>query len=447
MVRKNFCTFAPSNKCVVVIMRRLIIIVSVVNLFYMGLYAVEAPIIWHCSDSLITIPTEDTISWADDYTVFAVLRSLHKDSSDCLWSIMEDDTVVSAVLTDGVYLRSTGILHSHSSRDFSKWCIYAYHTGIRLDSTKNHTLRLGEQIVLRQDSSGLVSDTLHARIETEEFAYFGNHVLQQTSAMFQTYLALKYGITLDHAPYLSSYGDTLWHPLLDEDYYHRIIGIGNDTVHGWQNLYSCSKEDAALLIATDTLKPNEYILLGDDGGDMEWRHETIEEFAVHRQWRLRTHTRQPLRLTAVVQLPSIATGVRMTVRSELNGQSSAIRPDSVHGDSICYFTLTNLDSITHLSVSGIVLDPLQNRNDRWNDIGSDNRNISYDPQTGTVVIDGYPENQLFDLYLYSATGQYITTLTSCNPVNVSVFPQTVAYVEIIADNQIVGAIPIPTNMY
>ena len=428
-------------------MRRLTIIISLVNLFYMGLYAIEIPIIWHFSDSLIAMPKVDTISWTDEYTVFAVVRSCNADSTECLWSIAEDDTVASAVLTDGVYLRSTGILHSHASRDFSKWCIYAYHTGIRMDSTKNHTLRLGEQIVSRQDSSGRVNDTLHARIQTEEFAYHGSHVPRQTSAMFQTYLGLKYGITLDYAPYLSCHGDTLWHPLIDEDYYHRIIGIGNDTVYGWQSLYSCSKEDAALLIAADSLKPNEYILLGDDGGDMEWRHETIEEFAVHRKWRLHTHTRQPLRLTAVVQLPSVATGVRMTVRSELNGQLSAIRPDSVHGDSICYFTLTNLDSITHLSVSGIVLDPLRNRDDRLNDTASGNGIISYDPQTGTIMIDGYPENQLFDLYLYSATGQYITTLTSRNPVNVSGFPQTVAYVEIIADNQIVGAIPIPTNMY
>ena len=419
-------------------------------LIFLGILSVSAstlPDFWHHPDSMITMPLEDSVSWTDEYTIFSVVRSIYKNSTECLWCITEDDTVISAVLTDGVYLHSAGILHSRTPRDFSQWCIYAYHSGIRLDSTKSHTFRLGEQVVLRQDSAGLVSDTLHARIETEEFAYYGSHVPRQASAMFQTYLALKYGITLDYAPYISCLGDTLWHPIADEDYYHHIIGVGNDTVHGWQSLQSQSKEDVALLITIDSLIPNEYVLVGDDGGEMEWRHETIDEFSLHRHWLLRSHTHHPLRLAATIVLPSMATDVRMIAKSEIDGHISAIPPDSVKGDSICYFTLTGLDSVSHLSVSGIVLDPLQNRNDRWNDTDSVNGTISYDPQTGTITIDGYPESQLFDLYLYSATGQYITTLTSRNPVNVSVFPQTVAYVEITADNQIVGAIPIPSNIY
>ena len=77
-------------------------------------YPIVYPDVWLRADTLISIPSEDSISRTDDYTVFSVVRSLYKDSTECLWSLVEDDTVISAVLTDGVFLRSTGILHSKS---------------------------------------------------------------------------------------------------------------------------------------------------------------------------------------------------------------------------------------------------------------------------------------------------------------------------------------------
>ena len=316
-------------------------------------YPIVYPDVWLRADTLISIPSEDSISRTDDYTVFSVVRSLYKDSTECLWSLVEDDTVISAVLTDGVFLRSTGILHSRTSNDFSKWCIYAYHSGIRMDSTKNHVLRLGEQIVPSQHSTDMVSDTLHAQIESEEFAYFGSRVPLLTSAKFQTYLALKYGITLDNAPYVSCLGDTLWHPIDDENYYHRVIGIGYDTIYGWKSLRSRSKEDIAMIIMADSLMPNEYVLVGDDDGEMEWRYETIGEFSLQRHWRMRSHTRHLLHTCAIVALPSAATNVRMTVRSEIDGHILTIYPDSIHGDSTCYFTLTNLETPREYSSLGV----------------------------------------------------------------------------------------------
>ena len=98
-----------------------------------------------------------------------------------------------------------------------------------MDSTKTHSLRLGKQVVYRQDSIGLVTDTLPAAIEVEEIAYFGRNVPLPVSGAFQTYLALKYGITLDYAPYLSHAGDTLWYLRVAADFYSHVLGIRSDS--------------------------------------------------------------------------------------------------------------------------------------------------------------------------------------------------------------------------
>ena len=53
---------------------------------------------------------------------------------------------------------------------------------------------------------------------------------------------------------------------------------------------------------------------------------------------------------------------------------------------------------------------------------------------------------MFDLFLYNNAGQFLTTTSSRNPVNVTILPQTVSYIEIMASGQIVGSVSIPIQM-
>lgn len=426
-------------------MRKILLSTCALLLLYLGLWASETPDIWYRPDSLISLPQEDSIPWTDEYTVFAVLRSLEADSTECLWSFSENDTTSLAVLSNGIYIPA-GVIRARNPRDFSKWCIYAYYSGIKMDSTKNHTLRLGEQVVCRQDSSGLVYDTLHARIALEEFVYFNERVPKLQTDMFQTYLALKYGITLDYAPYLSCYGDTLWHPDADEYYYHRIIGIGNDSIHGWYGLSSASKEHAALHIQADSLNYGEYMIVGDNGGELEWRQETVDEYTLQRRWRLRTHLGHSPVVHAMLTLPSVA-NIRLIAQSEIDGQARIFMPDSVLFDSVYYFTLNHLDTITQLSVCATPPSTEQNRQSQYYDTSYDNGNgIVYDSRSNSISVTGFPDGQVFDLYLYSGVGQFITTISSRNPISVSTLPQIVSYIEIFASGQIVGSITLPIHM-
>ena len=408
------------------------------------------PDVWHRQDTMIQIPFEDSISWTDEYAMYAVIRSLQPDSTECLWSLTEDDTVSFAVLTNGIYIFPFGTISSHNSSDFSHWCVYAYHSGVRIDSTKTHTLRFGEQVVYKRDSSSLLTDTIHAAIEIEEIAYFGRKVPLLVSGSFQTYLALKYGITLDYAPYLSPIGDTLWNPRVDEDFYHHVIGVGNDTLYGWYSNVSETKEEAQMLLSVDTLMPGEYILLGDDGGSLEWSPEPDGLYSLPRIWRMRQSVRygRPISLKLSLSEIGMVDSLRLIVTNENGLLPRFVMPDSIGRDSICYFTIDDAEPVSQIQIHGLPHDPTAHDSplDVTSTNGDSETSIVIDPSGKTIVVNGFPDGQVFFLYLYDNTAKYLSTLSSMSPIDISMLPSSVLYIEIIANNQIIGAVPIPTNI-
>lgn len=398
----------------------------------------QSPEVWYKPDSLIALPQEDSISWTDEYTVFSVVRSLNEDSTnECLWSFSEDDTVSYAVLTKGIYASQAGVLLAYNPRNFSRWCIYAYHSGIHADSTKQHAIKIGEEIILPHDT--MPADTIHARVEMEEIAYYDRNVPKQASAAFQTYLALKYGITLDYAAYISPSSDTLWSPTSDRYYYNHVIGIGNDTVHQWKTHISRSKEETVMHIQTDTLSPGEYILLGDDNGAMDWHPEPDGTHSIQRMWCLRQFVNQPKDLTLSLHLPALsesADSLRLTIL-DTNGMSlQSIRPAELVGDSVYYFHVRRTEPVLYFQLHGVVTHQIQSEEEA-------NANIHYDASNKTIIVTGFPEDQVFVLYLFDNTGKYISRLSSTNPIDITMLPNAVFQIEITTNNQIVGSIPVP----
>ena len=408
------------------------------------LYAKTAPEIWYRPDSLIVIPQEDSVLWTDEYTIFSVVRSTNNES-ECLWSFKESDTVAVAVLTNGIYSTKTGTIRSNNARDFSKWCIFSYHRGIILDINKQYKLSLGEQYVY---TDSMAVDTLHSKIEMEEFAYFKGNVPKLNANAFQSYLALKYGVTLDYAPYISSTADTLWHPVFDEDYYHRVKGIGHDTILNWFNLVSHSKEDSLLYIQSDTLLPNEYVIFGDNDAPLYWQKDFDNDYILQREWRLRRFTSQPNNIMVVLQLAAFdesVDSIQMILKT--NGTEQLIIPDSILPDNQCYFSINTTDTIIHFQFKGkIVNESSFTFEESKQAQNNSNANIFYDTVNQTIVIDGFSENQEFNLYLYDNLGRYITTMTGLNPINVRTFPNTVSYVEIVVENHIIGVLALPMEI-
>ena len=375
---------------------------------------------------------------------------MHDSVAECLWSFAENDTISAAVLTKGIYTPTTGKLLSRNPHDFSRWCVFSYHSGIYADSTKQRTLRLGEQIVF---VDSVTTDTLPAQVEIEEIAYFHGNVPRLTSNAFQTYLALKYGVTLDYAPYISQLGDTLWHPEYDEEFYHHVVGVGNDTVRHWSSHISKSKEDSLFVIHTDTLMPNEYIIMGDDNGSLDWERDFDDTYYIERTWRIKRVASQSKTITLALRLPALGSStdsLRLAVTDAAGILVQTVASDSIVQDSMCYFTLNMTAPVMQFRIKDMLSHEINSAHENADHIQGDNdsdTNIFFEANSQTIVIHGFADEQVFELYLYDNLGRYLSTITSLNPIDVRLLPNMVSYIEILADNQIVGAINIPTTMH
>lgn len=87
--------------------------------------AISASCIWHHPDSLVAMPTEDSLSYFEEYSAYSVVHSTDTTTTSMIWGITENDTLHTGVLTDGIYSHRAGILHSRLQHDFSQWYVYA----------------------------------------------------------------------------------------------------------------------------------------------------------------------------------------------------------------------------------------------------------------------------------------------------------------------------------
>lgn len=102
----------------------------------------------------------------------------------------------------------------------------------------------------------------------------------------ETYLALKYGITLQNKEkYWSSKGEKIWDETYNPAFNHHIIGIAKDTYFGLEQLATTSNEEMDIRWSQSKdqtkLKDQTFVLLGDNGKDKEFDEKSNR---LKRQW-------------------------------------------------------------------------------------------------------------------------------------------------------------------
>lgn len=219
------------------------------------------PTLWHQPDTVIISPAlTDTIAPPTSYTMVMVYQTLQSDTPQPLWKISRSDSISYTVTTHGLSQERTKP-SAHTTVARSTPAIYTLQHTLRTD-TAYHGIYQLHTGAIAPDSSQIV---------LYEAAYFDSRLTKRQSLMFQTYLAIKYGITLDNATYISTRGDTLWHPKTDKIYYHRLQGIGTDNVYPLNAKHSASLEDSLLRVFTASPLPaNTYAIVGDDDAPLHW---------------------------------------------------------------------------------------------------------------------------------------------------------------------------------
>lgn len=273
------------------------------------------------------------------YTVYAVMRSDEPDSSQVLWYLTSGDSVVHGVLSDGVF-SAGGVLRSSQSRDFSRYSIYHCRQSLHPDTAASLSFNLGP------------CDSLPSRIRFDELAYFPRSLTRNENAVFLTLLAIRHGISLTEVPYVTPLLDTLWHPVRDERFCHRITGIGKDSISGLNALESRSCENALVTLRSDNLKEGSYALTGDDDNSLYWNmSDTL--YRLSSTWRIRTHViTAPLTLIVDASLTTKADTLRLALLDEAGWIRTVVQPDSIDAVGRTCFTLqpdtmTDYTFVTH----------------------------------------------------------------------------------------------------
>lgn len=247
------------------------------------------PVVWVRPDTSILSPSLcDTISATTKYTMMMVYKSLQPDVAQQLWKIFRPDSTFYVISTHGLYTESIPLPNKERQPPLSlQACIYTAQHTLTSDTIHNGNYQLYIGAEIPTDST---------RIALYEAAYFPTSLSRKQILFFQTYLALKYGITLNKAHYLSTMGDTLWNAITDKRYYHHIKGIGSDSVYNFYSQKSSSLEDDVLNIScADSLPHNSYVLIGDDNAELDWYAYESTTSMLQRTWQIKTtNNQQPL---------------------------------------------------------------------------------------------------------------------------------------------------------
>ena len=171
-------------------------------------------------------------------------------------------------------LSSTNYLSGSGRNTF----VQALNSGSNTGSNIN-TSTSNNKIGIREDGGGqLVGDVNEILIYTYSLS-----VLEQAKA--ETYLAVKYGITLDNTgggsagDYISTTGDTVWDASLNPSYHNNVIGIGREDIEGLNQKQSHTIDDTTRIYDSNLQVSNaantgglstddSYIVIGDNQGAM-----------------------------------------------------------------------------------------------------------------------------------------------------------------------------------
>ena len=224
------------------------------------------------NEEVTPIKSEYDISRSARLTVIVVFHSPDTNTEHGIWSVVRDGKQVTG-LTDKRLLRPNseynypvkrrGIpLINTSMQAFSK---------IKGKADSNHFV-LGEAILKDSSVSSFNGDIAECLV-------FDRFLKKPEALKIETYLAIKYGITLIESDYISPFDVVLWNYEENKNYSNGIAGIGKDSVFGLEQKQGSSSEEEDLLTIgignfTDLNRDNNSVL--KEGNYLVWGHDNGE---------------------------------------------------------------------------------------------------------------------------------------------------------------------------
>jgi hypothetical protein len=282
-----------------------------------------------------------------EQSVFAVYHSKDSLNEYGIWSLERDSNWYSSQTTHR-FVKSTGAVeYRYGGMDLPvvNTCLQSWPKS-RFPDREHHFI-LGQS---RIDSTYVPFAGFLA-----ECLVYGQSPNRKQTAKIQTYLALKYGITLHKSDYVSPSDSVIWNYDSLSRYSHGIAGFGKDSLSGLDQRQSCSTSEPQFLsIAAGqlsrrnmdnltTLVQNDYLLWGHDsfglhaegsGSDLyPYAHPLLE-----RKWLIRPYGNMRRTPTEVViranELPDSTGPFQLVIDRSGTGNFTSVFTEYIPSDSV-----------------------------------------------------------------------------------------------------------------
>ena len=216
----------------------------------------------------------DSLPCAPSYTMIVVYRPFTDTVESAVWRLEYNDSVYRGLTTRRILIDASEITYTDTTQP-----------GPIINTLRQSVADIDTaQRYCRLVLGGF--DTVESHIKVSEVLYYSRKLGVAELRKVQTYLAVKYGVTLEPVDYVSSTGDTVWRIEDNAAYHNRITGLGQDTVYGLLQTQSRSEVDGAVItLASGQMPQNGYLLTGDDNGRLEFIDEGLFE-KLGRNWRI-----------------------------------------------------------------------------------------------------------------------------------------------------------------
>jgi hypothetical protein len=226
--------------------------------------------------------------WLSQATIYTVYRQYNNAVNQAIWKLSGASGSVRLSTQD---INASGDTISFNSQQATTATINTY---IRYWK-ENEKLPDGQ----RQLSLGIPEDNLSAlQGEIAEFILYDRVLKLSEQRKIESYLAIKYGVTLQH-DYISSDGSLRWSFKNNGNYGHQIIGIGRDDASGLYQKQSVYQSDSMLIAIgaekiagsndenAATFQDQNFLLLGTNNKELSTTGEnknTKDIAVLQREW-------------------------------------------------------------------------------------------------------------------------------------------------------------------
>ena len=231
----------------------------------------------------------DSVPCAQSYTMIVVYKPLTDTTESAIWRLEYNDSVYRGLTTKRILIDAAEITYTDTTQP-----------GPIINTLRQSVADIDTaQRYCRLVLGGF--DTVESHIKVSEVLYYGRKLGSTELRKVQTYLAVKYGVTLEPVDHISGTGDTIWRIADNEEYHSRITGIGQDSVYGLLQTQSLSEvEGAVITLASSQMPQNGYLLIGDDNGQLVFENEGMYE-RLGRNWKV-VGTNTPFQMVFAIKV-------------------------------------------------------------------------------------------------------------------------------------------------